>query len=648
MNIEHHSVKPFYREPSGAVCCGTVVRLRVTVESFDIPETVECIINGKAVVMHYIEEISHSRIYECSVKMPETEGLVWYGFRVSADKGVAFCGNNPEFLGGRGRMYSEMPERLFQITVYSKDYKTPDWMKNAIIYQIFPDRFFRGGETEFHGIRREWGETPFYKEEQFGGEYLANDFFGGNLKGIEEKLPYLKELGVTAVYLNPIFKSVSNHRYNTGDYETVDPLLGTNEDFERLAKLFKENGIRLILDGVFSHTGADSRYFNKYGHYNSVGAYQSKDSPYYDWYSFKSWPDDYESWWGFASLPNTCEMRGSYLDYIVRDENSIAKRWIKSGASGWRLDVADELPDEFIKDMRQAVKAVDSDAVLIGEVWEDASHKVSYGKQREYFLGYSLDSVMNYVYRGAILDYLLYGDASLFAHRISSLYENYPKEALYACMNLISSHDVPRALTVLSGAPSVDAMNREQQAAYVIPPEAMETAKKRLRMATAIQMTLPGAPCIYYGDEVGASGYTDPFNRGCFPWGNEDKELLELYKKLIALRKKHQCLRTGNYKSVFTYEDIVVYMRSIDDGKDVFGNPAEDGEFFVLINPLTSGTTTLRLSLKQYSLLSLRDALTGEEIPYEMKNGNAVFNMESLSFIIAEADVSDEKFVELI
>lgn len=647
MNIEHHSRKQSYRKPMGAVKCGTIVRLRVAVESYAIPDTVECIINGRTVHMYYVVEINHNRIYECEVQMPNKEGLVWYGFKAVAGGETAYCGNNPEFLGGMGRMYSEVPERLFQITVYDRDYKTPDWMKNAVVYQIFPDRFCRSGETEFHGIRRGWGETPFYKAEQFGGEYTADDFFGGNFKGIAEKLPYLKELGVTAVYLNPIFKSVSNHRYNTGDYETVDPLLGTNEEFEELAKLFRENGIRIILDGVFSHTGDDSRYFNKYGNYDSVGAYQSKESPYYDWYSFTNWPNEYESWWGFSSLPNTREMKEGYLNYIIEDENSVVKRWVNKGASGWRLDVADELPDEFIKEIRRAIKKTDPEAVLIGEVWEDASHKVSYGKQREYFWGNSLDSVMNYVSRGAILDYLMCGNAPLFLSRLGSLYENYPKESLYSCLNLISSHDVPRALTILSGAPSVDTMNREQQAAYVIPPDALALAKRRMKLAVAIQMTIPGAPCIYYGDEAGAAGYTDPFNRGCYPWGDEDRELIDIHKQLIALRKKHQCLRTGEFKRVFTYEDIAVYMRSIHDGKDVFGNSAENGIIFVAVNPLPWGTTKLTISLKQYGLLSLKNAITGENIEYETDNGNVVLSVESMSFLIVEAEFMSDRVVKL-
>lgn len=645
MNIEHHSRKEIYRNPGGAVKCGETVTLRVSVESYGIPDVVECIVNDKAVGMYFMEEINHNRIYECKIRMPEKEGLLWYGFKVCADGKTAYCGNNPEFLGGRGRMYAQMPDKFFQITVYDRKYKTPDWMKNAVVYQIFPDRFYRSGETPFHGIRRNWGDQPFYKAEQFGGEYTSDDFFGGNLAGLKEKLPYFKELGITAIYLNPIFKSQSNHRYNTGDYENVDPLLGTNQEFEELAKLFKENGIRIILDGVFSHTGDDSRYFNKYGNYDSVGAYQSKESPYIDWYDFKKWPDEYESWWGFKSLPNTKELGEDYLKYIIKDKNSIVRRWIKSGASGWRLDVADELPDEFIKELRKSVKKEDPDAVVIGEVWEDASHKVSYGAQREYFFGKSLDSVMNYVSRGAILDYLLHGDAHMFFCRLMSMYENYPKEALYTCLNLISTHDVPRAMTILSGAPDVGTMSREAQAAYKVPPNDFALAKRRMRMAAAIQMTIPGTPCIYYGDEIGMCGYTDPFNRTCYPWGSGDKELFELHKQLIALRSSSQALKTGDLIATFRYEDIIIYMRTIRKGKDVFGNKAENEMMLVAVNPLETGTTSMEISLKQYGVYSAENALTGDAIP--VKDGKITINVQSEDFLIAKLNFETNTIEEI-
>ena len=630
MKLEHHSRKKIYRRPFGAVPCSAEVRLRLAVESYAIPNKVECIINSLSVPMYFVAEVNHNRLYECRVTMPEKEGLVWYGFRAEADGEVAYYGNNGEFLGGMGAMYSDRPPVMFQITVYDPDFKSPEWIKDAVVYQIFPDRFNRAGETPFHGIRRQWGDQPYYRADQFGGEYTSDDFFGGNLEGIRQKLPYLKELGVGAVYLNPIFRSQSNHRYNTGDYENIDPLLGTNEDFEVLAKEFRENGIRLILDGVFSHTGDDSRYFNKYGNYDSVGAYQSQDSPYYNWYAFRNWPSDYESWWGFTTLPNTHEMQPDYMNYIIQDENSIIRRWIKAGASGWRLDVADELPDEFIKELRVAVKKQDPEAVVIGEVWEDASHKVSYGAQREFFWGKSLDAVMNYVTRSAVLDFLVYGGGYRFIHRISSMVENYPKQALYTCLNLISSHDVPRALTVLSGAPPVDGMSREQQAVYTMSRDDRELAMRRMALAVVLQMTLPGAPCVYYGDEVGAEGYTDPFNRCCFPWGNENLELLDFHKRMIALYNGNICLRTGYFEPLNSYGDATTFLRSMRGGKDAFGREGESCGIIVAVNASRRETFRCAIDLGRYEADDAADIIEGDGLP--IIAGKLEIDVEPLSF----------------
>ena len=207
---------------------------------------------------------------------------------------------------------------------------------------------------------------PYYKAEQFGGEYLSNDFFGGNLDGVRKKLPYLKELGITAIYLNPIFTAYSNHKYDTGDYESIDPMFGDNGLFECLCKEAEERGIRVILDGVFNHTGSDSKYFNKDGTYPTVGAYQSEDSPYFGWYKFTKHPDEYECWWGIKTLPAVNENEPSFVDYSLTAPDAIIKKWLHLGASGWRLDVADELPSEFIKTMRREVKSAKEDAVIIG------------------------------------------------------------------------------------------------------------------------------------------------------------------------------------------------------------------------------------------------------------------------------------------
>ena len=512
MDIEHNSREKFYRYPFGAVTCGTEVRFRLSVSEAGIPSAVRLVYkeDGKdeiRVDMPYMFDVSNHCIYSVSVKMPETAGLVWYYFELETDRGMVYYGNNSKQLGGIGEMSFNPPTNSYQITVYNDDYKTPDWFKTGIAYQIFVDRFYNGNEDgSFLGdrtdiIKRGWDEQRYYKAEQFGGEYKANDFFGGNLKGVIKKLPYLKDLGISVIYLNPIFKAYSNHKYDTGDYEMIDPMFGDEETFKELCAKAKEMGIRIILDGVFNHTGSNSKYFNKNGEYDSVGAYQSQDSPYYTWFRFMDWPEVYESWWGMTTLPQIEEHSEECRNYLLSDKNAIVKKWIKNGASGWRLDVVDELPGFFVKELRKGVKSVDKDAVIIGEVWEDASNKSAYGERREYFLGNELDSVMNYPMRRALID-AVGGkiDAEEFNARLMSIKENYPAPAYYSLLNMVSSHDVERIMTLMGDAPSRHDVSKEYQAQFKLDGYALELAKERATLVLGLQMTLPGVPCIFYGD----------------------------------------------------------------------------------------------------------------------------------------------------
>lgn len=618
MHIEHNSGERIYRNPFGACPTDTKITLRLSVESFSAPEKVVCVIGNEEIPMHYAFRVSSSRIYECTVEAPASPGLLFYYFYVCAEEMTLYYGNNSYHAGGKGEISYGIPESRYQITVFDKSYTTPDWMKNAVVYQIFPDRFYRGKETPFHGIERNWGDEPFYRPDQFGGEYLSNDFFGGNFDGIRQKLPYLADLGVTAIYLNPISKAFSNHRYDTGDYETPDELLGSVKDFEELAKEAKGLGIRIILDGVFSHTGADSKYFNKYNHYNSVGAAQSESSPFYSWYNFSHFPDKYESWWGFDTLPNVNELDENFVRYIASGKDSIIRKWLRRGASGFRLDVADELPDEFIKKLRTALKSENPDSLLIGEVWEDASNKVSYGEQRAFLWGKELDSVMNYVFREAVLDFLTGGDAKLFSMRLHSLIENYPKESLYTAMNLISSHDVPRALTVLADAPDFRTLSREQQHDYIISEGKQELAKRRMVLAIALQMTLPGAPTVYYGDEMEMSGYADPFNRAPMDWNHGESEILRQTKLFAALRGEKASLRTGFYTLLSAEDGVICYMRSCEDGLDAFGKKQDSEDIIVIINAGDS-YRYINLNLDNCGVTEIHDTLSGEVISHSHK-----------------------------
>lgn len=622
LHIEHNSGKLIYRTPFGACPTDTKVTLRLCVESFSVPEKVICVAGQEEIPMRCAFEIGTSRMYECSMEMPSSPGLIFYYFYVAADDATVYYGNNIYHAGGLGETSFGAPDSRYQITVYDKNYTTPDWMKNAVVYQIFPDRFFRGKETPFHGIKRSWNEEPFYRSDQFGGEYLSNDFFGGNFDGICQKLPYLADLGITAIYLNPISKAFSNHRYDTGDYETPDALLGSVEDFEELAKEAEKLGIRIILDGVFSHTGADSKYFNKYNRYDSVGAAQSQSSPFYSWYSFSHFPDKYESWWDFDTLPNVNELDENFVKYIAESKDSIIRKWLRRGASGFRLDVADELPDEFIKKLRRSLKDEAPDSLLIGEVWEDASNKVSYGEQRAFLWGEELDSVMNYVFREAVLDYLTGGDAKRFSLRLHSLIENYPKESLYTAMNLISSHDVPRALTVLADSPDFRSLSRQQQHDYVIPEEKKELAKRRMVLAIALQMTLPGAPTVYYGDEREMYGYADPFNRAPMDWNTAECETFRQTRLFANLRKRTPVLRTGFYTLISAESGVICYMRNTEDGKDSFGKKCDGEDIIVIINA-EDCRRYINLNLDGYGVSEIRDTLSGEII-----SGNHKLTME--------------------
>ena len=605
----HNSQLTLYREPFGACKTESTVTLRL----FSAEKVAAvCVISDKEFPMEFFSEKDGGFLYECSFTLPSSPTLLFYYFRAENEGGTTYYGNNSQMLGGQGESCDRVPEKMFQITVYDKNFSTPDRMKNSVMYQIFPDRFHRGKDTPVHGIRRNWCDEPYYRREQFGEEYLSNDFFGGNFDGIIKKLPYLKELGITSLYLNPISKAFSNHRYDTGDYDIPDETLGTTEDFSALCAEAEKEGISIILDGVYSHTGADSKYFNKYGNYDSIGAYQSKDSPYFTWYSFEEYPEKYDSWWGFKTLPNVNELDKAYTDYIIENPDSVINKWLDRGAMGFRLDVADELPDEFIALLRAELKKTNPDALLIGEVWEDASNKISYGKRREFLLGHELDSVMNYVFREALLAYLLDCDSLSFSRKLMSLIENYPPHSLYTAMNLISSHDVPRALTVLSGAPDFRTLTREEQHDYVIPPIPLHIAERRMVLAICMQMTLPGIPTIYYGDERGMTGYADPFNRCPVDWENKNETLFNQTKLLSNFRNKNDCLRTGFYKTIYEEDGILGYIRYTENGKDAFGKPCTDGSILIIINPI-DGYRDFSLSLNGYGD-SIFDALSGEKI----------------------------------
>ena len=496
-------------------------------------------------------------------------GVYFYHFEISYDR------HRTSIYRGEDLADTSVGRADWQQTVYSADFSTPDWAKQGVIYQIFPDRFFKG-EIEYKTVFPErvcanWGDEPLWANGKVGA-VINNDYFGGNFNGIAEKLPYLKDLGVSIIYLNPIFEAHSNHRYNTANYLVADPVLGTNEEFADLCKKAKELDIKIILDGVFSHTGSDSIYFNKEGRYDTLGAYQSKESPYYSWFKFENHPEKYLSWWGFKTLPEVIETDESFVQFIT-GKGGVIDYWMGLGASGFRLDVADELPDCFIKQIRCAVKR--NGGVLYGEVWEDASNKVSYGEQRAFLYGEELDSVMNYPFLNAIHSFVKGGSGVSFMQEVLTICENYPKETLDCLMNLLSTHDTERVLTALAGEESLS-RGREWQAVQKMSESEIEKGAKLLKLASTLLYTLPGVPCVYYGDEILTQGYRDPFNRKSFDWGRatDENEMLGWYKTLGKIRNACPALVCGEFLPVQWEKDFVCFLRV-----------CEQGEIMVIVNP---------------------------------------------------------------
>lgn len=512
-----------------------------------------------AVVKLYNEEmegaIMHPLDFVC-VRGDESEfcgtvklskaGLYWYHFVFDTEKG--FVTKNQDGAD-------------YQLTVYDKDYQTPDCFKGGVIYHIFVDRFCKGKDKDaiFNkvGVLKNW-DTPLTLVDA-DGIYRANDFYGGNFQGIIDKLDYLESLGVTTLYLSPIFKSASNHRYDTGDYFQLDELLGTEKKFVELIKKAQKKGMYIMLDGVFNHTGADSRYFNKFNTYDSVGAYQSKQSEYYDWYTFYNFPYDYHCWWGVTVCPTVSKSAKGFRQMLL-GQNGVIDKWSKMGVRAWRLDVVDELDEPLVEGIRKAVKSVNPDNLLIGEVWEDASNKISYGYRRHYFQGKQLDGVMNYPFKDAVLNYVMGGNKDYFVSEVMKIVENYPKQSLDATMNLIDSHDTIRAMTLFGKVDNYN-MSKSDKRDFKMSQAQYSHAKSVMKIASTLQFLLPGIPAIYYGDEGGMQGFEDPMNRMPMPWDNLDQDLLEHYKILGKIRKDYKEIVCGGIKFEPQEDDLLVMKR---------------------------------------------------------------------------------------
>ncbi len=453
---------------------------------------------------------------------------------------------------------------LWQLTCFDKNYDTPYDFKGKVMYQIFPDRFAKCGEIDPKGklmpyeLHEDVNDTPIYLPNA-NGRITNSDFFGGNLMGITEKLPYLKSMGVGIIYLNPIFMAYSNHRYDTADYKKIDPLLGTAEDFKVLCEKAHKLDIKIILDGVFSHTGSNSIYFDAEGIFGD-GAVSNPDSPYREWFQFDKYPHSYTSWWGIDTLPCVNELNQSYMNYIIHAEDSVICHWLKLGADGFRLDVADELPDEFIAAFHKKLKEINPNAILMGEVWEDASNKISYSKRRKYFSNTELDSVMNYPFKEAIMGFVtdkITGKA--FADRIMTIAENYPRPVLDCLMNLLSTHDTPRIITALSGKGK--GMSKTEKANFKLSGEELDRALTLTKVSALLQFTLPGNPSIYYGDEIGMEGFEDPLNRCFYQWKDQNTCLQNFYRELAFIKNENEAIKYGDIIFQEAGDNFIKYAR---------------------------------------------------------------------------------------
>ena len=558
--------------------------------------------NEKQIKLNYLWTENKVNYFTCNIDL-DTLGLYYFGIKVIINE-------NENWVTINGELNAECL-KPWTITVYDEKFSVPDWTKGTIMYQIFPDRFYKSDkyipEPISYRTTKEWGNMPEWKID-LTAKYNNTDFFMGNLKGIEEKIPYLKELGVKIIYLNPIFESQSNHRYDIGDYEKIDSYLGCNEDLKQLCTKAHKNGMKIVLDGVFNHTGNDSRYFNEYENYDDIGAFQSVDSKYYNWYKHKE-NGEFEYWWGFKNLP-VCNGENDGWQKYIYGKNGIIDKWFKLGIDGIRLDVADELTDDFINNIKIAIKRNKKDGFLIGEVWENAITKEKEGVQRKYLLGKGLDSVMNYPFTNAILKYVRFGDYKFFLDTVEQIVIQYPQDVLNSLMNSLSTHDITRAITTLVGK-GIEQKNeliwntdhdREWQIQNEkLTDEEYEIGEKMFKIASVIQYFLPGNSCIYYGDEIGMYGYRDPFNRKCFEWNKTGNNLNSFFVGLGKIKNENTFLKNAKIEILVANEKMLMFRRF-----------DENEEIIIIVNRTPN---TVEINLK--NIMENTNIILHENVSYE-------------------------------
>lgn len=575
--VRYNPTDEFYKSVVGAVAEGVRFGIRLQIHETVNPSKVTLVVysDDRSLQNEYVmyKDASGDGYDNFLADVQLKKGLYWYYFVMDGVTYERFIGRGKD---NRANMFFEnvVP---YQLSVYKKQYDTPTWLNKGVMYQIMADRFCKVGETvpTEDKIMRHWGEQPFYREED--GVVRNRDFFGGNLRGIISKLDYLRSLNVTTLYLNPIFKAYSNHKYDTEDYEIIDPMFGTNEEFAELCAKADELGIRVILDGVFNHVGSSSKYFNRGKKYGEGGAYNDADSPFRDWFSIHA-DGSYECWWNFQSLPRiNAENRGAQKYFTSK--NGIVPRWLRAGASGWRLDVVDEIADCMLDKIVASAKKEKSDAVIIGEVWEDASNKIDYGVRRHYLDGGQLDSVMNYPLMNGIISFVRDGNEQALSGVVFDTVNNYPRFVRNNLMNILGTHDTIRILTNLAGT-RLDNASKETMARTKLNDQQYKEGCKLLKIAAVLQYTMFGFPCVFYGDEVAVEGYKDPFCRVCYPWGEENKLMLDFYRRLGELRKM-SVFSDGDFHQLVAERGVYAFERvdtesdsqaivAVNRGEDVY------------------------------------------------------------------------------
>jgi len=701
-DLKHDSFSAFYRSPFGAVPQGTAITLRlrgpigltdpevrlwnaagnpnetdIAMQPVTLPAAVIASETG--------DNPSQYTWWQATIPATDvsTLGDMWYQFEAQYNGQTVYYDDNGAQLEGVGQVGLSAGGPSYQISVYQDNFQTPSWLRHAVIYEIFPDRFFNGNITndenpnvntavgtlpdgqeglvpvQFHNnwysqpydpaIVATPGDPDYANELKLRGDGQWNmDFFGGDLQGINDKLDYLKSLGVNTLYLPPIFQSDSVHKYDTGNFLEVDPGFGTMQDWLNLVKDAKARGMHILIDGAFEDTGSDSVYFNKFGNYQSVGAWQqyqnpSEQSPYYSWYDWTgNSTTPYSSWFGYDTLPLTNTSNPSYQQFVYGGPKSVAEYWIENGASGWRLDSADNgnFSIPWWSAFRSAVKSVDPQAAIVGEIWNNATNDSG----TDWLTGQTFDSVMNYQFRNAVIDFFrgTYDDgnethtgvdATGFNARLMRLYSEYPLTSFYAMMNLVDSQDTMRILSVLSNAPDPTTMTAYQQATWQPSASDLAVGIARLKLVSDFQFGFPGDPTVYYGDEAGMLGYKDPLNRGPYPWGQANEDLVNHYRLLGAIRNANPVLQTGTFEPLLEQGNVYAFARTITGGQDVFGATASNASAIVAMNNQATATTvTVPVNGTVADGTQMLDELTGTW--YTVQQGAVTLNLAPYQGVI--------------